>query len=252
MTAQAQAQAKRPMQPRQTHQVHHKPVVSAVQAVHGHRVPVSELGRFNPAEKNRVRHGFIFDTIIYPAAGADTIALFSNQVGANLNDGSRAKTEEDTNLFAAGQLAQNQAMLVKGVEILFLPTTTPGHAEADATYTAATQKFLANDVAAFFNSGLLHLRLKGVDVLKDGPLMMFPPRTRIDGHIALANTDTDNNKNIELVNCVGHAYPLEPFAWMGGEVMEAKLVWPSGKIALPSGNTARVKVRLIGDIYEVK
>lgn len=226
--------------------------VSREQILHGRRVPVSELGNFNPAEKNKVRHGCIFDTIIYPAAGADSISLFSNQVGANLNDGSRAKTEEDTNLFAAGQLGQNQAMLVKGIQIYFLPAAKPGHAEADAGATAGSEEFLVNDVAAFYNNGLLHLKLKGTDVIKDGPLMLYPPQTRIDGSVAMTNTDTDNNKFIELASCVGHQYQVEPFAWMGGEVLEAKLLWPAGKIAMPSGNTGRVKVRLIGDIYEVR
>lgn len=219
---------------------------------HIQRVPVTKLKDFNPAEKNKVRFGFVHDTVIYAAAGADNISVFSTGVGGQMNDNSRSKTEEDTNLFASGQLGQNQAMLVRGCEILFLPTLAPGHSDADAAATAATQKYLSNDVAAFYNSGLFHLKLKGTDIVKDGPLMLYPPQSRIDGHIAMTNTDTDNNKFLELVSCVGKPYPIEPFSWMGGEVLEAKLSWPNGKVALPSGSTARVKIRLYGDIYEVR
>ena len=216
------------------------------------RVPFEDLAKFNPAEKNKVRFGFVFDTAIYAAAGQDSLSLCAVPEGGQLNDNSRSKTSEDTNLNAAGTLSNNQIMLVRGVQVLFLPATTPGHAEADATYSAATQKFLANDVAAFYNNGLMHIALKGVDIITDGPLMMFPPQTHIEGSAAMTGTDTDNNRNIELVNCKGHAYPIEPFTWRGGEVLTAKMLWPNGKVALPSGLAGRVKLRLYGDIYEAK
>lgn len=214
------------------------------------RVPLERLSEFNPAEKNKVRFGFVFDTAIYAAAGQDNLVLLSVPEGGQLNDNSRAKTMEDTNLQAAGSLPQNQAMLVKGVQLLFLPNGAIGHAETDATCTAA--KLLANDVSAFYNFGLLHLALKGVDIIKDGPLSLYPPQSHIEGSAAIANTDTDNNRTIELINCKGHPYPIEPFTWRGGEVITAKLLWPNGKVALPSGLTGRVKIRLYGDIYEVK
>jgi hypothetical protein len=214
------------------------------------RIPLERLSEFNPAEKNKVRFGFVFDTAIYAAAGQDNLVLLSVPEGGQLNDNSRAKTMEDTNLQAAGSLPQNQAMLVKGVQLLFLPSGAIGHAETDATCTAA--KLLANDVAAFYNYGLLHLALKGVDIIKDGPLSLYPPQSHIEGSAAMVNTDTDNNRTIELINCKGHPYPIEPFAWRGGEVITAKLLWPNGKVALPSGLTGRVKIRLYGDIYEIK
>lgn len=214
------------------------------------RVPLERLSEFNPAEKNKVRFGFVFDTAIYAAAGQDNLVLLSVPEGGQLNDNSRAKTMEDTNLQAAGSLPQNQAMLVKGVQLLFLASGAIGHAETDATCTAA--KLLANDVAAFYNYGLLHLALKGVDIIKDGPLSLYPPQSHIEGSAAMVNTDTDNSRTIELINCKGHPYPIEPFTWRGGEVITAKLLWPNGKVALPSGLTGRVKIRLYGDIYEVK
>lgn len=214
------------------------------------RVKLEDLKNFNPAEKNKVRFGFVHDTAIYAAIGQDQLVLFSVPEGGQLNDNSRAKTAEDTNLQAAGTLPANQAMLVKGIQLLFTPSSAVGHAEDDATATAA--KLLANDVAAFYNHGLLSIGLKGVEVLKDGPLVMFPPQSRLNGAVAFANSDTNNNRTIELVNAEGNAYPLEPFTWMGGEVLQVKLLWPNGKVALPSGLTGRVKARLYGDIYEIK
>lgn len=215
-----------------------------------HRPTLEELKNFNPAEKNKVRFGFVFDTAIYAAAGQDSLSLCAVPEGGQLNDNSRSKTSEDTNLQAAGTLPSNQAMWVTGLQLLFLPSSAMGHAETDAACTAA--KLLANDVAAFYNNGLVHLALKGVDIIKDGPLMMFPPQSHIEGSAAMANTDTDNNRTIEFVQCKGNPYPIEPFTWMGGEVLTAKLLWPNGKVALPSGLTGRVKVRLYGHIYEVK
>ena len=214
------------------------------------RVKLEDLKNFNPAEKNKVRFGFVHDTAIYAAAGQDQLVLFSVPEGGQLNDNSRAKTAEDTNLQAAGTLPANQAMLVKGIQLLFTPSSAVGHAEDDATATAA--KLLANDVAAFYHHGLLSIGLKGVEVLKDGPLVMFPPQSRLNGAVAFANSDTNNNRTIELVHAEGNAYPLEPFTWMGGEVLQVKLLWPNGKVALPSGLTGRVKARLYGDIYEIK
>jgi len=214
------------------------------------RIPLEQLKNYNPAEKNKVKFGFIYDTAIYAAAGQDSLSLCAVPEGGQLNDNSRSKTSEDTNLQAAGTLPANQAMLVTGIQLIFTPSSAIGHAETDATCTAA--KLLANDVAAFYNHGLLHLALKGVDIIKDGPLMMFPPQSGVKGSAAMVNTDTDNNRTIELINCEGKPYPIEPFSWMGGEVITAKLLWPNGKVALPSGLTGRVKLRLHGDIYEVK
>lgn len=216
------------------------------------RVPVDQLSRFNPAEKNKVRFGFVFDTCIYAAAGHDTLSLFVSPEGSQINDNSRIKSAEDTNLGTSGTLPSNQAMLVKGVEILYLPGLGMARSEADAASTSATQKYFTNDIAAFYNAGLLHLGLKGVDIIKDGPLSVFPPQTGLDGSPAMTNTDTDNNKFVEIARCVGKPYPLEWFVWKGGEVISAKMLWPNGKVAMPSGVAGRVKIRLHGDIYEVK
>lgn len=216
------------------------------------RVPVDQLSRFNPAEKNKVRFGFVFDTVIYAAAGHDSLSLFVSPEGGQINDGSRVKSAEDTNLGSSGTLPSNQAMLVKGVEIIYLPGLNNGRAITDTGDTAATQDFYTNDIAAFYNAGLLHLALKGVDIIKDGPLSVYPPQSGLDGAAAMTNTDTDNNKFVELARCVGRPYPLEWFVWKGGEIITAKMLWPNGKVAMPSAAAGRVKIRLHGDIYEVK
>ncbi len=221
---------------------------------HVQRPKLEDLKNFNPAEKNKVKAHFVYDTVIYAAAGQEQLVLMSVPEGGQLNDNSRAKTSEDTNLQAAGTLPANQAMWVTGVQILFTPSIAVGHAEADSAISNsnAGSKMLANDVAAFYNNGLLHLALKGTDVIKDGPLMLFPPQSRLDGAVALVNTDTDNNRAIEMVAAMGHPYPIEPFTWMGGEVLSAKMLWPNGKVALPSGLTGRVKLRLFGHLYEMR
>lgn len=216
------------------------------------RVPLEQLARFNPAEKNKVRFAYLFDTAIYAAAGHDSLSLCVTPEGGQMNDGSRVKTAEDTNFGSPATLASNQAMLVKGVELLYLPGLSNGRAIADAGDSAATQDFMLNDLAAFYNAGLLHLALKGVDIIKDGPLSVFPPASGLEGSAAMVNTDTDNNKFIEVGRCVGKPYPIEWFVWKGGENITAKLLWPNGKVAMPSGSAGRVKIRLHGDIYEVK
>jgi hypothetical protein len=94
--------------------------------------------------------------------------------------------------------------------------------------------------------------MKGVDIIKDGPLCVFPPSTGLAGSAAIASTDADNNKTIEILNCVGEPYPLEWFLWEGGDILSAKLIWPNGKLAMPSGTGGRIKIRLYGDIYEAK
>lgn len=216
------------------------------------RVPLDRLKDFNVAEKNKVRFGFIHDTVKYAAAGHDALSLFAVPEGGMLNDNSRSKTAADTNLTSSGSLSKNQAMLVKGVEILFMLNYDPGQADADSVYTAATQKFGVNDAFRFLNSGLLHLSMKGVDIIKDGPLSQFPPATRFDVSAAMVGTDTDNNKIISALACVGRPYPLEWFLWEGGDILTAKLEWPNGKVPMPSNNDSYVKVRLYGDIYEAK
>ena len=48
------------------------------------RVPLEQLARFNPAEKNKVRFAYLFDTAIYAAAGHDSLSLCVTPEGGQI------------------------------------------------------------------------------------------------------------------------------------------------------------------------
>jgi len=196
---------------------------------------------FNPAEKNRCRAKRYFFRAAYAhAGGVASIKLLNSLAGL---------TDEDTNFETANSLAQNKAMLVKHIEIDYIPGISMS---TDGTATTDTTGTYAADIRAFFSSGILKGNLKGSDVFKDR-LDRFPAGVRYKGHAALATTVAATTLVNEMLTREGDAYPLEWFMWQGGESIAATIEWPkAGSPVMPSGKDGIIEISFIGDEWEVR
>lgn len=201
----------------------------------------------------------LFDTLLYPGAGATQLTFFSQPVGQGITTALGAtvgspKTQWDTNLEIPNTLPSGKSYLIESIEV----DLNPGSVSTANTFTLATLSFFAavaavtvpataNDVNVFYNSGLLELNILSKNYLREAPLSKFPPKSAIDYNGTIAtNSATTSTIGAQRTIAGGRPYYVEPEITLQPAVnFEVLLRWPS-VVALPSGFNARVQVAFDG------
>jgi hypothetical protein len=227
-------------------------------------MPIPSIQQFesrrvtNPNQSEVVRQS-LYDHLLYPAAGTQTLTFFQTQLGAGLTTALGAtagtpKTYHDTNMQLGGQLPSGMGVMIESVEVAFYP----GSISTANTYTVdAVTFFLAaasavptaqvDDVNAFYQSGLLEINVLAKNYLRETPLMRFPPKCalKIDGAIA-SNSATTSEVGFVRGNAAGRPYYLEPeITLLAAQSFDVTLRWP-GLVAMPSTFNGRVGIFLDG------
>lgn len=204
----------------------------------------------------------LYDHILYPAAGQAQLVLFALPIGQGIATALGApvgstKTINDTNMKAAGSISTGEGFLVEGVAAHFYP----GLSAAANTFTAAVPSVFAaaaaaavaaqvNDIATFYLAGSLKLTVGQKTFVEDSPLMLFPPRTRMEADAAMAtNSATVGEVAVVNMRAGGIPYHVAPFSLLPNVAFSVQLNYPSGVVAMPSGFNGRVGVRLHGLSY---
>lgn len=226
---------------------------------------VQDLNRYmvqNPGAL-QVTHQPLYDTVLYPAVGANQLTFFTQPVGQGQTVAPGAlvntpKTLSDTNMQVAGVLPRFQSFLISSVELIFLPgsvaTATlfandnPAEFNVAAAVTAVNS---VNDSYAFYNSGNFQFDVTGTNLLQLAPLRMLPPKTLMNIDAAFAsNSATVGTLSAALLKMSGQAFMLDPAITLAENAsFVARLNW-SNLIAMPSGFNGSVK--LILDGYQVR
>ncbi len=164
----------------------------------------------------------LYDFISYPSAGQLLFTFFANQIGQGTSStpgaGSVAKSLYDTNLSINNQLTKGNEFYGIGSESLFYPGVSnaalplalmPAKQNTVATATSIGQ--FINDVWSVGNGGLKILSI-GTDrkYIQDGPLMMFPPVTRLAAAVAIANGDVTTAAEVTYAAWSGEPYTIVP------------------------------------------
>jgi hypothetical protein len=201
----------------------------------------------------------LYDTLLYPTAGATQLTFFSQPVGQGITTAAgatvgSAKTQWDTNLEIPNTLPSGKSYLIESIEVEFTPgsvstanTFTLATAAFFATVAAATVPATANDVNSFYNSGMLELNILSKNYLRESPLNKFPPKAALDyaGSIA-SNSATTATIGVQRTVAGGRPYYIEPEITLQPAVnFEVLLRWPA-VVATPSGFNARVQVAFDG------
>jgi len=206
----------------------------------------------------------LYDFNAYPSAGfpGNQVSFFSNQQGQGTSSAPGVgtnvpKTQYDTNLQAPNQLTLGNEFYVIGSETLFYPGVNnvtnaafginPGRGAVAPTNTGQ----FVNDIWQVGNQGFKALKV-GTDryYIQDGPLMMFPPVTRLAMAAALSeigpsSTSTGVGNEICYAAWSGENYSCVPIYIQTNQLFTVVITFPV-QLALPSGQIGRIGERLRG------
>jgi hypothetical protein len=184
----------------------------------------------------------LYDYATYAAAGQTELNFFQTPQGQG------SKTLADTNMEAAGSLPAPKNFLVTSLEINFWPSGAP------STFGAQTAGLYLNDVWTLAKSGYLEFYIGSKNYIQEGPLGVFPAQNGLVVAAAAADQTTIAAALQTLVNYAnmgGKPYILpSPIALVSNQNFRVSLKWPTA-VALPSGATARIGVRLRGYLYRL-
>lgn len=213
-----------------------------------------------PGEAEVIRQT-LYDTIVYPTAGATQIQFFALPIGQGLSaapgNAGNAKTRADTNMELAGQLPNPKNALIESIEIDFQPGSSAAAntfaLQNPVTFAVAAAVTVTSgiaDVNAFYNTGFLILFIGSKEYLVEGPMGRFPPKVHREIDITTAsNSATVGEIFVGLEKAVGRPYYLEPPVVLAStQNFNVTLNWPVA-VATPSGFNGAVKVILDGYLF---
>ena len=189
----------------------------------------------------------LYDSATYLAAGQLSLTFFALPIGQGTTSApgaSGAKTEADTNLTNAGLLPKGNRFYCTGLEFQFYPGSNPGRGAA----ADSTAGFNWNDVYAVAKSGWVRFRIQNRDYILDGPLLNFPPVTRLAGAASVTSTLTAGASTmgqIDYASFAGMPYNIVPTFIEANQAFTVQVFWPA-LVALPSAAAGRLFVRLRG------
>jgi hypothetical protein len=212
----------------------------------------------NPDQSEVIRQR-LYDFQLYPLAGVQQLTFFSQPPGQGITTAAgavvgSAKNLWDTNLEIPNTLPSGKMFLVESVEVLFYPGSS---AAANTFVTALVANFNAvaadaavasfNDINTVYHSGLLEFNVLSKNYLRETPLIVFPPKTGLDGTAALAtNAAATGITSVNGIRNQGRAYYMEPPVVLQPAVnFEIVVRWPAA-VPLPSGFNGRIGVALDG------
>ena len=120
-------------------------------------------------------------------------------------------------------------------------------------FGAQAESEWSNDVQAVAESGNLDFFIGSKSYLIEAPIGRFPPKVRLYGESAYADTTTAGaNQQIryDYSAMAGRPYFLDPYSRAVRRRMPVRLRWNTA-VALPSGQNARIGVVLDGVLYRL-
>lgn len=202
----------------------------------------------------------LYDFIAYPSAGfpGNQATFFSNQQGQGISSAPGVgtnvpKSQWDTNLQAPNQLTLGNEFYMIGTETLFYPGVSNVTNSAFAllpgrSITAPTSIGLfVDDVWEVGNQGFKAIKI-GTDryYVQDGPLMLFPPCTRLAMNTSLTGISATNVGGlIEYAAWSGEGYSIVPIYIQTNQLFTVTYSFAT-QIALPSGAIGRIGERMRG------
>jgi hypothetical protein len=203
----------------------------------------------------------LYDSAVYPTAGAANIRFFQTPVGSGLSsspgNAGAAKQVADTNMQLAGQLPAPQGFWVQSIEVDF----QAGSSGAANTFASqlptaflavpiATTQAGENDINVLYTGGSLIFTVGQKAYLQEAPLLRFPPKARfeLDSGIGSSSATTGGTAKSKL-KAGGRPYILDPgISLMTSQNFDVTLAWPV-VVATPSAFNARVMVKLDGWLF---
>lgn len=196
----------------------------------------------NRAGQYEVIGSSLYDFTTYASAGQTELNFFQTPFGQG------GKTMADTNMEGAGVLPAPKKFLAQAIEINFWPGVSPG------SLGTADAPDLLNDVWTLAKSGYLEFYIGSKNYVQEGPLNVFPALNGLVVSAALSDATTPAaslQTMAQYANMGGRPYSLaSPIVLESMQNFRVSLKWPS-VVPLPSGQNARIGVRLRGYLYRL-
>lgn len=200
----------------------------------------------------------LYDSAAYPAAGINQLTFFQYPIGAGTGVISNvAKTAEDTNMQAAGQLPAGQAYICSSIEVEIQPGVSSASPAISAlaqpsVLGAAAVNAQINDAYTIRSTGYLNFNIGSKAYMTEGPLMKFPASNDFEVMGAASNATTAAaSLSLQDVygKAVGPSYELAPnnLFLIPNMNFNVQLLWAT-KQATVSTLQARIFVRLMGQL----
>lgn len=181
----------------------------------------------------------LYDYTTYAAAGQSSLNFFQTPIGAG------GKTIADTNMDLAGALPNGKTFLVQAIEVAFFPGVSPG------TLGAPAAPSFAQDVYAFMKSGHIQFYYSSKSYLDEAPIGALGQSFGIDMSAAMSDSTTagaGQQVTAQYAQLHRALYKINPVELAPQQNFKVTMNWPIA-VALPSGQNARVGVRLRGIMY---
>lgn len=203
----------------------------------------------------------LYDTQLYPTAGALNIDFFQQQIGVGLSvstgNANQPKALADTNMDGGGFLPAPQGFWIETIELI----VTPGSVNTANTFTrqnptgfaaaaAAAVQAGSHDVNAILTTGSLKFTVGTKPYLIEAPLYRIPPWCRMKFNFALATTSGTVGETVkENLYAGGDVYEIKPgIALPTMQNFKLSLQWPV-VVATPSGFNAKIQAILDGWLF---
>jgi hypothetical protein len=227
--------------------------------------PLTDLlsyANFNPNTVEGVRQSQ-YDFNFYATAGVNQLLFFQVPQGAGQSTAigtvaGATKTAADTSMSQNGMLPSPQVQLCTSIELIVEPGSvatanvfTPQVAYSFIAAPAGNISLIAvNDVNLLRQSGWLNLFIGTRNMLIEGPIGRFPPKTALALDVALStNSATVGIAAAASSKWGGRPYYLDPpLALLPSVNFLVQLNWPN-VVATPSGFNARIGVIIDGYLY---
>lgn len=203
----------------------------------------------------------LYDTALYPTAGALNIDFFQTQIGQGLSastgNANQPKALADTNMEGGGFLPAPQGFWIESIEISAVPgsvntanTFTIQQPTGFAAAAAAAVQGGSHDVNAILTTGNLVLTVGTKPYLIEAPLYRMPPWCRMKFDWAIATTSaTVGETTKDYMQAGGNVYQINPgIALPTMQNFKVSLKWPA-VVATPSGFNGKVQVILDGWLF---
>jgi len=203
------------------------------------RLPNPEQFRATVPGQSEAINQPLYDYQSYAAAGQSQLTFFQSPIGSG------GKTLEDTNMDLAGALPQGKTFVVQALEVAFFPGVSPG------TIGAPAATNFTNDVYAFMKSGHLKFFFLSKSYLDEAPIGTIGQSFGVDMNAALSDASTAaaaQARTVEYAQLHRRVYKINPVTIAPQQNFSVSMNWGT-VVPLPSGNAARVGVRLLGTLY---
>jgi hypothetical protein len=194
----------------------------------------------------------LYDSVAYPTTGSNQLTLFQLPIGSGVSviSGS-AKTPEDTNMQAAGNMPAMQAYIVSSIEVDVQPAVPAFGATNLPAFSGAAQVISTiNDVWKIRATGYLVFTIGSKNYMTEGPLMKFPASNDLEIDAAIADSTTAgaaNERYAAYAKAVGPAYEIAPnnLLLIPNQNFAVTLNWATLQTVTTA---ARLFVRLMGTL----